>query len=77
MRVLFFGMASITSTIVLESLLAANIDVCGVVLAAGRFTRATQPAPIVQLVPPLLTLAAYSSPTNHRRHRLGARPACV
>lgn len=64
MRVLVFGMASATSTIVLESLLAANIDVCGVVLAAGRFARATQPEPIVQRAPPLLTLQpAASQPT--------------
>ena len=61
MRVLFFGMTSSTSTIVLESLLAANIDVCGVVLAAGRFTRATQPEAIVQLPPPLLTLQPVAS----------------
>ena len=58
MRVLFVGMPCATSSIVLDTLLAACIDICGVLMPAGLWMRANAPAPIVQLHPPLLDLQA-------------------
>jgi methionyl-tRNA formyltransferase len=55
-RILFFGMRGATSAIVLRALLEAGFEVCGVVVAAGRFARQTRPEPIVPLVPPLIPL---------------------
>ncbi|KPV50108.1 hypothetical protein SE17_28890, partial [Kouleothrix aurantiaca] len=66
MRVLFAGMPCATSSIVLQTLLAAAIDVCGVVLPAGRWARANAPAPIVPLHPPMLQLAS-AAPTLAER----------
>ena len=50
-------MAGATSSAVLEGLLRAGFEICGVVVAAGRFARAARPEPIVRLAPPLLRLA--------------------
>lgn len=63
LRVLFFGMAGATSATVLAALLDASVEICGVVLAAGRFARATQPEPIVPLAPPPIRLLGSSAPT--------------
>lgn len=66
MRVLFAGMPCATSSIVLHALLAAGAELCGVMLPAGRWARASAPAPIVQLHPPLLPLAS-ATPTLAER----------
>jgi methionyl-tRNA formyltransferase len=60
LRISFFGMTGVTSAIVLAALLEAGFDVCGVVIAAGRFARARQPEPIVPLAPPLIPLLGAS-----------------
>jgi methionyl-tRNA formyltransferase len=59
LRVLFFGMLGATSATVLAALLDAGFDVCGVIVAAGRFAR-DQPEPIVPLAPPLIPLIGAS-----------------
>ncbi len=56
-------MGGATSALVLGALLAAGVDVRGVVLAAGRFARATRPEPIVALPPPLLALRGPGEPS--------------
>jgi methionyl-tRNA formyltransferase len=61
LRILLFGMAGATSATVLAALLEAGFDVCGVVVAAGRFARETRPEPIVPLTPPLIPLVGASS----------------
>jgi len=60
LRILFFGMGGATSATVLAALLDAGFDVCGVIVAAGRFARETRPEPIVPLAPPLIPLIGAS-----------------
>src|SRR5215217_4229815 len=47
LRVLFLGMTNTTSTTVLDALLQAGVDVCGVLLAAER----TNGPPVAQVRP--------------------------
>jgi methionyl-tRNA formyltransferase len=55
-RILFFGMSGTTSATVLAALLGAGFDVCGVIVAAGRFARETRPEPIMSLAPAQIPL---------------------
>ena len=66
MRVLFVGMPCATAAIVLEALVSAEIDLCGVALPAGPWARANAPAPIARLRPPMLQLAS-AAPTLAER----------
>jgi len=56
-------MPGATSATVLAALLAAGVAICGVVVAAGRFARETQPDPIVALAPPAIRLLGGAQPT--------------
>lgn len=53
-----------TSAAVLAALLAGGHALAGVVLAAGRFARASRPEPIVALPPPPLALHTAGAPAS-------------